>query len=121
MKEEPDLQGSKVEMVTVPALGAEWGKDELYSATKAGKREKRLETRKEFWKAWNRGERGLCGRYFTRKVLIWFLFGLCCAYVLSPLSLLPLLILLINLGLVLSLLSLFLVSPPSLSMQHLLS
>ncbi|PPQ65901.1 hypothetical protein CVT26_000921 [Gymnopilus dilepis] len=79
LKEEPDPQGSKVEMVTVPALGAEWSKDELYNATKAGKRERRLESRKEFWKAWKRGERGLCGRYFTRKVLIWFLFGLCCA------------------------------------------
>ncbi|KDR82566.1 hypothetical protein GALMADRAFT_58251 [Galerina marginata CBS 339.88] len=77
LQEEPD-QG-KVEMVTVPALGAEWGKEELHQVTKAGKRERKLETRKQFWKSWNRGERGLCGRYFTRKVLVWFLFGVCCA------------------------------------------
>ncbi|KJA24009.1 hypothetical protein HYPSUDRAFT_39124 [Hypholoma sublateritium FD-334 SS-4] len=70
---------NKVEMITVPALGAEWAKEELHGVTKAGKREKRKEARKEFWKSWNRGERGLCGRYFTRKVLVFFLFGLCCA------------------------------------------
>jgi hypothetical protein len=75
LKEEPD-QG-KVEMVTVPALGAEWGKDELHQATKAGRRERKQETSKQFWKSWNRGERGLCGRYFTRKVLVWSLFALC--------------------------------------------
>ncbi|PPQ84285.1 hypothetical protein CVT25_013223 [Psilocybe cyanescens] len=78
LKDEP-LDGSKVEMVTVPALGAEWGKDELYQASKAGKRQRKKESRAQFWKAWNRGERGLCGRYFTRKVLVWFLFGLCVA------------------------------------------
>ena len=68
-------------MVTVPALGAEWGKDEMYQMTKTGRKERKHETRKDFWKAWNRGERGLCGRYFTRKVLVWFLFGLCCVWV----------------------------------------
>jgi hypothetical protein len=66
-------------MVTVPALGAEWGKAELHHITKTGKRERKTEARKEFWKSWNRGERGLCGRYFTRKVLVFFLFGLCVA------------------------------------------
>lgn len=73
---------SKVEMVTVPALGAEWGKEEMYQMTKTGRKEKKREDRKEFWKAWNRDQRGLCGRYFTRKVLVFFLFGICCLYVL---------------------------------------
>jgi len=78
MKEE-SINDNRVEMVTVPALGPEWGKEEMYQNTKAGRREKKAETRKQFWKAWNRGERGLCGRYFTRKVLVWTLFGLCIA------------------------------------------
>ena len=72
---------NKVEMVTVPALGPEWGKDEMYQMTKAGKTERKNESRAQFWKSWNRGERGLCGRYFTRRVFIFFVFGLCCAYV----------------------------------------
>ena len=70
-------------MVTVPALGPEWGKDEMYQMTKAGKTERKNESRAQFWKSWNRGERGLCGPYFTRRVLVFFLFGLCCAYVYS--------------------------------------
>ena len=77
----------KVEMVTVPALGAEWGKDEMHQMTKAGKAERKNESRAEFWKSWNRGERGLCGRYFTRKVFVFSLFGICCAYVHFSLSL----------------------------------
>lgn len=71
----------KVELVTVPALGPEWGKDEMHQMTKAGKTERKKESRAQFWKSWNRGEIGLCGPYFTRKVLVFFLFGLCCAYV----------------------------------------
>ena len=72
---------NKVEMVTVPALGPEWGKDEMHQMTKAGKTERKNESRAQFWKSWNRGERGLCGPYFTRRVFIFFIFGLCCAYV----------------------------------------
>ncbi|KAF5315134.1 hypothetical protein D9619_007230 [Psilocybe cf. subviscida] len=79
VKEETIASDGKVEMVTVPALGPEWAKDEMYGATKAGKAERKKETRREFWKAFNRGERGLCGRYFTRKVLVFTLFGLCAA------------------------------------------
>ncbi|KAF9483402.1 hypothetical protein BDN70DRAFT_873913 [Pholiota conissans] len=79
MHSEPLGADNKVEMVTVPALGAEWGKDELHAKTKTGKRERRAEAREEFWRSWRRGERGLCGRYFTRKVLVFFLFGLCAA------------------------------------------
>jgi len=59
-------------------LGSEWGKDEIHQLTKAGKAERKRESRARFWKAWNRGEKGLCGPYFTRKVLVFFLFGLCC-------------------------------------------
>ncbi|TFK27654.1 hypothetical protein FA15DRAFT_701658 [Coprinopsis marcescibilis] len=74
-----DDNGNKVEMVTVPALGAEWGKDELRDMTKSGRKEKKRDRRRAFWKSWNRDQRGLCGKYFTRKVLVFFLFGLCAA------------------------------------------
>ena len=80
LKEEALDPEAKVEMVTVPAMGAEWGKDEMHQMTKAGKKERKNESRAQFWKSWNRGERGLCGHYFTRKVLVFFLFGLCCVY-----------------------------------------
>ncbi|KAJ3732366.1 hypothetical protein DFJ43DRAFT_1132008 [Lentinula guzmanii] len=67
-----------VEMVTVPAMGPEWQRDELRDMTKAGKREKKSESRQQAWKEWNRGQRGICGKWFTRKMLIIFLFILCC-------------------------------------------
>jgi len=79
LKEDVADSENKVEMVTVPALGPEWAKDEMHQMTKAGKKERKNESRAQFWKSWNRGERGLCGRYFTRRVFIFFLFGLCCA------------------------------------------
>ncbi|KAK2465295.1 hypothetical protein APHAL10511_002649 [Amanita phalloides] len=66
-----------VEMVTVPALGAEWSKVEMRDMTKAGKSERKADTRREAWKAWNRGERGMCGHYCTRKVFVFVLFFLC--------------------------------------------
>lgn len=69
-------------MVTVPALGPEWKADELRNMTKRGKREDANERRAQKWKEWRRGERGLCGRYFTRKFLAWFMFCFCIAYVL---------------------------------------
>ncbi|TFK48777.1 hypothetical protein OE88DRAFT_1634014 [Heliocybe sulcata] len=67
-----------VEMVTVPALGPEWGAGELKAMTKTGKRERKAEGRMQFWKDWNRGERGLCGSWFTRRFTAFFMFGLCC-------------------------------------------
>ncbi|KAE9391833.1 hypothetical protein BT96DRAFT_979690 [Gymnopus androsaceus JB14] len=67
-----------VEMVTVPAMGPEWQRDELRNMTKAGKREKNSESRRQAWKEWNRGHRGICGRWFTKKMLAVFLFVLCC-------------------------------------------
>ncbi|KAJ8480806.1 hypothetical protein ONZ45_g15524 [Pleurotus djamor] len=71
--------GAPVEMVTVPTMGPEWRRDELKNMTKSGRREAKREGRKEFWKRWNRNEIGLCGRWFNRRTLIWFIFGLCCA------------------------------------------
>ncbi|KAF5382695.1 hypothetical protein D9615_003074 [Tricholomella constricta] len=66
-----------VEMVTVPALGPEWARSELRDMTKAGRREKKAETRREKLTAWNRGERGICGKYFTKKTLVFVVFGVC--------------------------------------------
>lgn len=71
-------------MVTVPALGPEWQRDELRNMTKAGKREKKSESRKHAWKEWNRGHRGMCGKWFTKRMLVVFLFVLCCWSVLNP-------------------------------------
>ncbi|KAF9068579.1 hypothetical protein BDP27DRAFT_1326954 [Rhodocollybia butyracea] len=66
-----------VELVTVPALGPEWQRDELRNMTKAGRREKKSESRQEAWKQWHRGQRGICGKWFTRRMLVFVLFGLC--------------------------------------------
>lgn len=63
-----------VEMVTVPTLGPEWQKSELRGMTKAAKREKKAEMIKRKWQGWNRDEKG---GLFTRKRLIFVLFGLC--------------------------------------------
>lgn len=66
-----------VELVTVPALGPEWGREELQEMTKSGRKAKKAESRQEKWKAWKRGERGICGKYFTRKMLVFVVFGMC--------------------------------------------
>ncbi|KAI0076716.1 hypothetical protein K474DRAFT_1662590 [Panus rudis PR-1116 ss-1] len=79
LEEEPMTPSGPVEMVTVPALGPEWKASELRDMTKKGRREAKREARAQKWKEWKRGERGLCGRYFTRKFLAWFLFALVCA------------------------------------------
>jgi hypothetical protein len=79
--EEANAQGP-VEMVTVPALGAEWGKDELKDMTKRGRREKDKENFGRKWKMFNRGQYGLFGsKWLTRRTLVFTLFGLCAAYV----------------------------------------
>ena len=69
-------------MVTVPALGPEWKADELHDMSKKAKREEKMENISTKWKAWNRGQTGLCGRHFTRRFTAWLVFGLCAAYVL---------------------------------------
>ncbi|TFK60502.1 hypothetical protein BDN72DRAFT_872898 [Pluteus cervinus] len=66
-----------VEMVTVPGLGPEWRKEEMRDMTKAGRRERKYDGRMDKFKAWNRGQRGMCGRYCTRKVFVFALFGIC--------------------------------------------
>ncbi|OJA09442.1 hypothetical protein AZE42_02617 [Rhizopogon vesiculosus] len=66
-----------VELVTVPALGPEWQKSEMKNMTKSGRREFKSDKRREKWKAWNRGETGMCGKWFTKKFLIFFIFGWC--------------------------------------------
>ncbi|KAH7928767.1 hypothetical protein BV22DRAFT_1030334 [Leucogyrophana mollusca] len=66
-----------VELVTVPALGPEWQLSEMKNMTKSGRRELKSEDRVAKWKAWNRGETGLCGKWFTRKFLVFFIFGWC--------------------------------------------
>ncbi|KAI0298116.1 hypothetical protein B0F90DRAFT_1735099 [Multifurca ochricompacta] len=77
MDEESSTQGP-VEMVTVPALGAEWGKDELKDMTKRGRREKKSENFGRKWKAFHRGEYGLFGRkWLTRRLLVFTVFAIC--------------------------------------------
>jgi len=66
-----------VEMVTVPALGPEWKRSELRDMTKAAKREARAEVRREKLKQWYRDQRGLCGGWLTRRLLVFIAFGLC--------------------------------------------
>lgn len=68
-----------VEMVTVPALGPEWNSSEMRNMTKKAKREDAAEVRGQKWKEWRRGERGMCGNYFTRRFTVFFMFGLCAA------------------------------------------
>ncbi|KZV67249.1 hypothetical protein PENSPDRAFT_755102 [Peniophora sp. CONT] len=66
-----------VELVTVPALGPEWKTSELRDMTSAGKRERNAESRKMYWKEFNRGERGLCGiRWLGKRFIVFFCFGL---------------------------------------------
>ncbi|KAH9891872.1 hypothetical protein C8Q73DRAFT_701291 [Cubamyces lactineus] len=76
--DEPATPGN-VEMVTVPALGPEWKADELRNMSKKVKREEKMEEVATKWKQWKRGQRGLCGKWFTKRFLAWFIFGLCAA------------------------------------------
>ncbi|GAB1520683.1 hypothetical protein RhiTH_003771 [Rhizoctonia solani] len=52
---------NQVELVTVPALGAEWKASELHDMTKAGRAEARAEERRRKWREFNRDQRGLIG------------------------------------------------------------
>jgi len=71
--------GTQVEMVTVPALGPEWKASELHNMTRSAKKERKAEVRGHKWKQWRRGERGLCGRWFTWRFTVFFVFGWCIA------------------------------------------
>lgn len=67
-----------VELVTVPALGPEWDRTEMKKMTKSGRREIKSDDRRAKWRAWNRGEIGLCGtKWFTKKFLVFFIFAWC--------------------------------------------
>jgi hypothetical protein len=62
---------NQVELVTVPALGAEWKASELRDMTKAGRAEHRAEDRRKKWREFNRDQRGLCGvKWATRRTLV---------------------------------------------------
>lgn len=80
---------AQVELVTVPALGPEWDRSEMKQMTKSGRRETKNDERRAKWKAWNRGEIGLCGtKWFTKKFLVFFIFTWCAMsvsiYLFSP-------------------------------------
>jgi hypothetical protein len=63
-------------LVTVPAMGAEWSRQELKDMKKSGKAERKAEERKRSWNEWVRDQRGLWGiPWLTRKFLVWFTFG----------------------------------------------
>ena len=77
--EDPENVGPNVEMVTVPALGAEWGKEDLRGMTKAAKKEERQERRALKFKLWNRDQRGIGGTFLTRRNTVILLFAVIAA------------------------------------------
>lgn len=82
---EEDSTKGPVEMVTVPALGAEWGKDELKAMTKKGRKEEQSEGFGRKWRAFNRGQYGLFGsKWLTRRTIVFVVFALCAMYVFFP-------------------------------------
>ncbi|KAF7299490.1 hypothetical protein MIND_00899100 [Mycena indigotica] len=70
--EDASTTSGPVEMVTVPAMGAEWGKDEMHGMTKAGKRERKAEERTRIWRDWTRGNKG--GKWLTKRVIVFVAF-----------------------------------------------
>jgi len=62
----PSLSGP-VEMITVPAMGAEWKKSELKDMKNKGKTE--IDTTKytDHFRRWRRDQTGCCGKWGTRK------------------------------------------------------
>ncbi|QRW06507.1 hypothetical protein RhiLY_05506 [Ceratobasidium sp. AG-Ba] len=69
---------NQVELVTVPALGAEWKASELRDMSKAGRAEAKAEERRRKWREFNRDQRGLFGkRWATRKTLVIGVFIAC--------------------------------------------
>jgi hypothetical protein len=69
-------------MVTVPALGAEWGKNELHAMTKKGRKEQKSEPFGPKWRAFNRGQIGLFGtKWLTRRTVVFIIFAVCIMYV----------------------------------------
>lgn len=74
-----DSTTGPVELVTVPALGAEWGKDELRAMTKSGKREEKREKWASRWRSLRREEHGFLGTGLSRSKFVFILFGICAA------------------------------------------
>ncbi|EJC98480.1 uncharacterized protein FOMMEDRAFT_96301 [Fomitiporia mediterranea MF3/22] len=70
--------GAPVELVTVPALGAEWKKSELRAMTKKGRKEAKESNRWNNFRAWTRDQRGCCGKWGTRKHIAIVAFIVCC-------------------------------------------
>ncbi|KIJ54524.1 hypothetical protein M422DRAFT_153124 [Sphaerobolus stellatus SS14] len=67
-----------VELVTVPALGAEWQKSELRAMTSAAKREESWDSWRIKWRSFRRDENGFCGiPWLTRRLFACVVFGCC--------------------------------------------
>ena len=81
--EDTQSMNGPVELVTVPALGAEWRKDELKAMTKKGKKELKEDNRWQNFRAWTRDQRGCCGKWGTRKQIAVGSFILCVVCVLN--------------------------------------
>ncbi|KAG8956024.1 hypothetical protein FRC04_006473 [Tulasnella sp. 424] len=75
----------EVELVTVPAMGAEWSAQELKDMKGSGKAEIKAEKRRKAWNAFKRDQTGLFGiPWLTRKVIVWaaFAFFICLGLIL---------------------------------------
>ncbi|THH09832.1 hypothetical protein EW145_g1739 [Phellinidium pouzarii] len=72
-----NASGAPVELVTVPALGAEWKKSEMEAMTKKGRRKQKDSNVVAKYRAWSRDQRGCCGKYGTRKQIAIGLFIIC--------------------------------------------
>ena len=71
--------------MTVPALGAEWGKSELNAMTKKGRKEEKSGDFGRKWRAFNRGQYGLFGsKWLTRRTVVFLIFAFCAMYVFPP-------------------------------------
>ncbi|KAK7054389.1 hypothetical protein VNI00_003583 [Paramarasmius palmivorus] len=76
--EETSMTTGPVELVTVPAMGPEWKREELQNMTKKSRKEKKAEERSRKWKEWNRDQRGMCGvKWLTRRNFVIVLFVIC--------------------------------------------
>ncbi|TDL19746.1 hypothetical protein BD410DRAFT_830185 [Rickenella mellea] len=71
--------GGNVEMITVPALGAEWKRSELEGMRKSSKNKDRGAERWRAFRQWTRDQRGCFGsKWGTRKQIAIGLFIFCC-------------------------------------------
>lgn len=76
-KTETEALPEGVELVTVPALGPDWKRSEIEGFRSATHRAERWDERRTQAREWWRDQRRCCG--FSRKILAFVLFGLCCA------------------------------------------